>query len=53
MAFSAPSTAAPVPVDPLRCPLCGQCNQCAITAGLAPESCWCMTADVAPAALAA
>ncbi|MEG3001963.1 MAG: cysteine-rich CWC family protein [Comamonas sp.] len=53
MAFSAPPSTAPVPVDPLRCPLCGQSNQCAITAGLAPESCWCMTADVAPAALAA
>lgn len=53
MASSAPSTAAPVRTDPLRCPLCGQSNQCAITAGLAPESCWCMTTDIAPAALAA
>ena len=53
MAFSAPPTTASAGTDPLRCPLCGQSNQCAITAGLAPESCWCMTTDVAPAALAA
>ncbi|BBL26512.1 cysteine-rich CWC family protein [Comamonas terrigena] len=53
MAFSAPSPVASTSVDPLRCPLCGQSNQCAITAGLAPESCWCMGADIAPDALAA
>lgn len=37
--------------DPSRCPLCGQPNQCAMAAGLAPESCWCMTAPIAPGAL--
>ncbi|MDR2327291.1 MAG: cysteine-rich CWC family protein [Acidovorax sp.] len=46
-------TALPTDLDPLRCPLCGQSNQCAISAGLAAESCWCMTADIAAAALAA
>ncbi|MDR2333165.1 MAG: cysteine-rich CWC family protein [Burkholderiaceae bacterium] len=35
-----------------RCPLCGQANQCAIVAGLAPESCWCMKEPVSREALA-
>ncbi|MBT9513928.1 MAG: cysteine-rich CWC family protein [Acidovorax sp.] len=35
------------------CPLCGGPNQCAMAAGLPPESCWCMTQPIAPAALAA
>lgn len=39
-----------LPAD--RCPLCGQANQCAIMAGQAPESCWCMQAPVSPLALA-
>ena len=34
------------------CPLCGQPNQCAISAGLPPESCWCMQTPVSPDALA-
>ncbi|WP_081470113.1 cysteine-rich CWC family protein [Acidovorax delafieldii] len=39
-------------VDTHRCPLCGQANQCATVAGAPPETCWCMTAQVSPAALA-
>ena len=34
------------------CPLCGQANQCAITAGLPAESCWCMQEPVSREALA-
>lgn len=41
-----------LPLDPSRCPLCGQANQCAITAGLLPESCWCMQTPVSQDALA-
>ncbi|MBF6629915.1 MAG: cysteine-rich CWC family protein [Comamonas sp.] len=36
---------------PSHCPLCGQANQCAIAAGLPPESCWCMQTSIDPAAL--
>ena len=39
-------------IDSNRCPLCGQPNQCAIGAGLPPESCWCMQTPVSPDALA-
>ncbi|RMX06467.1 hypothetical protein D8I35_08030 [Corticibacter populi] len=35
-----------------QCPLCGQPNQCAVAAGLAPAQCWCMQAHIAPVALA-
>ncbi|HEY4665618.1 MAG TPA: cysteine-rich CWC family protein [Comamonas sp.] len=38
-------------LDSSRCPLCGQANQCAVAAGLPPESCWCMQASIAPEAL--
>ena len=38
--------------DTSRCPLCGQANQCAIVAGLPPESCWCMNEPVSREALA-
>ncbi|MDR0214649.1 MAG: cysteine-rich CWC family protein [Comamonas sp.] len=38
--------------DTSRCPLCGQANQCAISAGLPPESCWCMQTRVSQNALA-
>jgi hypothetical protein len=47
------------PVDPARCPLCGQPNGCAMAAspGAAPAQCWCasqrfdaeLLARVAPA----
>ncbi|MDO4593674.1 MAG: cysteine-rich CWC family protein [Comamonadaceae bacterium] len=37
--------------NPLRCPLCGQDNQCAVAAGLPAESCWCMQTRIAPQAL--
>ncbi|MGB5222925.1 MAG: cysteine-rich CWC family protein [Polyangiales bacterium] len=37
--------------DETKCPLCGDANECAIAAGRAPESCWCMTASMDPAAL--
>ncbi len=36
-----------------RCPLCAAENQCAVAAGSSPESCWCHTAGISPAALAA
>lgn len=29
-----------------RCPLCGQANGCAVTAGEDPYSCWCMSARI-------
>jgi len=35
------------------CPLCGKPNECAIEAGLDPESCWCMSVTMSPRALAA
>ncbi|KPC49161.1 cysteine-rich CWC family protein [Amantichitinum ursilacus] len=35
------------------CPLCGGSNQCAMAAQQAASGCWCMQADIAPAALAA
>ncbi len=34
-----------------QCPLCGQANECAIVAGLPPESCWCMKEPVSREAL--
>ncbi|HEV8548868.1 MAG TPA: cysteine-rich CWC family protein [Polyangiaceae bacterium] len=37
------------PLDPSRCPLCGEPNGCGMAAGT--SSCWCMTATIAPAAL--
>ncbi|QIL82152.1 cysteine-rich CWC family protein [Diaphorobacter sp. HDW4A] len=37
--------------DTSHCPLCGQANQCAIVAGLPPESCWCMNEPVSNEAL--
>lgn len=39
------------PLDTSLCPLCGQANQCAISAGLPPESCWCMQTPVSKEAL--
>jgi hypothetical protein len=39
-------------IDTSLCPLCGQPNQCAISAGLPPESCWCMQTSVSQDALA-
>ena len=39
-------------LDTSACPLCGQPNQCAISAGLPPESCWCMQTPVSQDALA-
>jgi len=38
--------------DTRSCPLCRQPNECAVAAGLDPESCWCMTATMSPDALA-
>ncbi|QKV51570.1 cysteine-rich CWC family protein [Comamonas antarctica] len=40
------------PIDPTRCPLCGRSNQCAASAALPPEDCWCMSTPISPAALA-
>ncbi|WP_313303462.1 cysteine-rich CWC family protein [Diaphorobacter sp.] len=42
----------PASPPPGRCPLCGQSNQCAITAGQPPDSCWCMQTPVSREALA-
>ncbi len=39
--------------DASKCPLCGEQNQCAVAAGQAHESCWCMTATMDPKALGA
>ena len=37
------------PIDPSRCPLCGQANRCALEiereTGRKQASCWCMQAD--------
>ena len=38
--------------DATRCPLCGSANECAIAAGKSAETCWCMTATIAPSVLA-
>jgi len=38
--------------DTTRCPLCGKANECAVAAGRDPDSCWCMTATMSPAAIA-
>jgi hypothetical protein len=37
-------------VDPARCPLCGQANDCRIAAGEA--TCWCFEAPVPPEVVA-
>lgn len=39
--------------DTTRCPLCGDGNECAVAAGRDPSGCWCMTATMDAAALAA
>lgn len=43
-------------IDPCRCPLCGQSNQCANEVqretGVSQDPCWCTTAVFAPALLA-
>lgn len=43
---------AALPVDPARCPLCGQGNGCAQEAaratGQPQPPCWCMSADFPP-----
>ncbi|WP_415357203.1 cysteine-rich CWC family protein [Halioglobus sp. Uisw_031] len=30
----------------MLCPLCGGDNQCAVAAGLPPESCWCQSVSI-------
>ncbi|UYG50314.1 cysteine-rich CWC family protein [Comamonas endophytica] len=47
-----PRVVVPSSPDPTRCPLCGRSNQCAISADMPPEDCWCMDATIAPAVLA-
>jgi hypothetical protein len=37
-------------LDPTRCPICAQSNECGAAAGR--EECWCFAATLAPAALA-
>ncbi|TLX53152.1 DNA or RNA helicase of superfamily II [Stutzerimonas nosocomialis] len=34
-------THAPPPVDPSRCPVCGQSNGCGLASGDASAPCWC------------
>ncbi|MBW8337880.1 cysteine-rich CWC family protein [Stutzerimonas stutzeri] len=34
------------PVNPSRCPLCGQPNQCAECDPAADQPCWCFTATI-------
>lgn len=38
--------------DSTRCPLCGEANRCAVAAGRAPETCWCMSVSIGPEVLA-
>ena len=33
-------------VDPRRCPLCGELNECGIAAGA--STCWCFTTEIPP-----
>ncbi|GAB7127384.1 cysteine-rich CWC family protein [Silvimonas sp. JCM 19000] len=47
------AAAAGLGVDAAHCPLCGALNQCAIAAQTAASDCWCMQAEINPAALAA
>ncbi|HEX2201657.1 MAG TPA: cysteine-rich CWC family protein [Longimicrobium sp.] len=43
-----PEPAAETPVDPARCPLCGEANGCAM-AGASPSggACWCASVTIA------
>ena len=41
------------PIDPSRCPLCGQPNQCAQCDPAASQPCWCFSASVPAEALEA
>jgi hypothetical protein len=38
--------------DAQHCPLCGKNNQCAMTTGEDPASCWCITTNINPDSLA-
>ncbi|MFN4898953.1 MAG: cysteine-rich CWC family protein [Burkholderiales bacterium] len=42
-------------IDPSKCPICGESNQCAQeiakATGTPPERCWCMTATFSPEVL--
>ncbi|MEZ5620265.1 MAG: cysteine-rich CWC family protein [Burkholderiaceae bacterium] len=44
--------AAPPPLDPGRCPLCGGANGCAMAAGDHDAPCWCTQVGFAPELLA-
>ncbi|WP_417552175.1 cysteine-rich CWC family protein [Marinomonas fungiae] len=33
-------------IDSTRCPLCGENNQCAVTLGQDPSTCWCHQPDI-------
>jgi hypothetical protein len=39
-------------VDPTRCPLCGQRNDCCMTGSARSETCWCMHLEFGEALLA-
>jgi len=40
-------------LDTSVCPVCGQGNRCAVAAGQAAETCWCMSVQFSAAALTA
>jgi hypothetical protein len=40
-----------VAVDPVRCPLCGGANACAMATGRTGEPCWCAKVTVTAAML--
>nr|WP_144733134.1 cysteine-rich CWC family protein [Extensimonas perlucida] len=50
---SAPLPPSNTTTDPRVCPCCGRHNQCAQAARTDAQDCWCMTASIAPEALAA
>lgn len=33
-------------IDPTRCPLCSENNQCAVTLGQDPSTCWCHQPEI-------
>ncbi|WP_413231737.1 cysteine-rich CWC family protein [Marinobacter sp.] len=46
MTMHSPSHHAPCNAEAAHCPLCGQENRCAVTAGREPASCWCFAPDI-------
>ncbi|WP_442915244.1 cysteine-rich CWC family protein [Marinobacter sp. SS21] len=46
MTNPSPGLTLPLNRDAVHCPICGQENQCAVTAGKNPASCWCFAPDI-------